>query len=362
MSQPHLVIDNVSKRWGDFCALDQVSAAVEEGEFFVLLGPSGCGKSTLLRMIAGLDTLSEGALTLDGAQIDQVHPRERNIAMIFQNYALYPHMSVRRNIAYPLHVAGLSKDIQQVEVEKIARLLDLEGCLEKRPAQLSGGQRQRVAMGRALVRKPHLFLMDEPLSNLDARLRQQMRIEIRRLQQSMGITTLYVTHDQIEAMTMADRIMILNGGKVEQVGTPDDIYHRPASLFVAAFVGSPPMNFILDPALIQATGHQSENRVAAIRPEQLCLADDAQGDNHKIQVMCAATESLGSETLLHLHVQGDTCASTNPQQLDSTQQTITARWSGDHRERHGTAFALAVPLSKVLIYRRSDGILCPAGS
>ncbi len=362
MSQPHLVIDSVSKRWGNFCALDQVSVAVGKGDFFVLLGPSGCGKSTLLRMIAGLDTLSEGSLALDGARIDRVHPRERNIAMIFQNYALYPHMSVRQNIAYPLHVAGLSKDLQQAEVQKIAHLLDLEGYLERRPAQLSGGQRQRVAMGRALVRKPHLFLMDEPLSNLDARLRQQMRIEIRRLQQSLGVTTLYVTHDQVEAMTMADRIMVLNGGRVEQIGTPDDIYHRPASLFVAAFVGSPPMNFILDSNLIEAAGHQSGNRVAAIRPEQLCLVDDATGDSHKVRVTCTATESLGSETLLHLHVQGDTCASTDPDQLDSTQHSITARWSGDHRERNGTSFALAVPLSQVLIYRRSDGALCPAES
>ena len=256
-SQSHVRATALGLNFGDYRALDSLSFDVEDGEFFVLLGPSGCGKSTLLRAISGLETLDDGVLEIAGSDVTDTHPRDRNIAMIFQNYALYPHFTVRRNIAYPLHVAGWSRADQKAKVAEVADLLELTPYLDRKPSELSGGQRQRVAMGRALVREPALFLMDEPLSNLDAKLRQQMRVELKRLQKQLGITTLYVTHDQVEAMTMADRIMILNAGRIEQIGTPKEVYARPASLFVAAFIGSPPMNFIKEPSLAaQVCAHQ----------------------------------------------------------------------------------------------------------
>ena len=237
-------IDGLSKVYGNgVVAVRDVHLDVADGEFLVLVGPSGCGKSTLLRMIAGLEEVTAGELRIDGREITDAQPRDRDIAMVFQSYALYPHMTVRRNIAYPLKLAGVSAEEMDARVAEAARLLQLEAVLDRKPGQLSGGQRQRVAMGRAIVRKPAAFLMDEPLSNLDAKLRVQMRAEIARIQRDAATTTIYVTHDQVEAMTMGDRVAVLNGGQVEQCDTPRRLYDRPANLFVAAFIGSPSMNF-----------------------------------------------------------------------------------------------------------------------
>src|SRR3712207_3743968 len=216
-----------------------IDCTVGDGEFLVMLGPSGCGKSTLLRMVAGLEAITRGEIAIGGRVVNRLEPKDRDVAMVFQNYALYPHMSVYDNIAYSLRIKGLSKAEIDLRVRRTAALLEVEEFLARKPRQLSGGQRQRVAMGRAIVREPALFLFDEPLSNLDAKLRTQMRVEIKQLQARLGVTSLYVTHDQVEAMTLADRLMVMNAGVAEQVGTPMEIYRRPASVFVAGFIGSP---------------------------------------------------------------------------------------------------------------------------
>ena len=235
-------IAELRKRYGLVEVLHGIDLAVEDGEFVALVGPSGCGKSTTLRMIAGLEGISGGTISIDGQVINDLEPAERGIAMVFQSYALYPHMSVAKNMGYALIVAGRPKDEIRERVAKAARILDLEPLLDRRPSDLSGGQRQRVAMGRAIVRRPDVFLFDEPLSNLDAKLRTQMRTEIKRIHREVGATTVYVTHDQVEAMTLADRIVIMHDGRVEQVGSPHDVFERPESEFVAGFIGSPPMN------------------------------------------------------------------------------------------------------------------------
>ena len=237
-------IRGLRKSYGRTETLHGIDLAIAAGEFVVILGPSGCGKSTLLRMIAGLETITAGEIAIGGRVVNRLEPRERGCAMVFQNYALYPHMTVAENIGYALKVAGVPKPERLRRVAEVGHSIGLEGLLDRRPAQLSGGQRQRVAMGRAIIREPKVFLFDEPLSNLDATLRVQMRIEIRRLHDRQGVTSVFVTHDQTEAMTLADRLVVLNGGRVEQVGTPDDVYRRPASRFVAGFVGSPPMNLV----------------------------------------------------------------------------------------------------------------------
>ena len=237
-------IRGVRKSYGRIETVHGIDLAIAAGEFVVILGPSGCGKSTLLRMIAGLETVTAGEIAIGGRVVNRLEPRERGCAMVFQNYALYPHMSVAENIGYALKVAGVPRSERMRRVAEVGRAIGLDGLLDRRPAQLSGGQRQRVAMGRAIIREPKVFLFDEPLSNLDATLRVQMRIEIRRLHDRQGVTSIFVTHDQTEAMTLADRLVVLNGGRVEQVGTPDEVYRRPASRFVAGFVGSPPMNLV----------------------------------------------------------------------------------------------------------------------
>ncbi|NUB28259.1 sn-glycerol-3-phosphate import ATP-binding protein UgpC [Azospirillum brasilense] len=237
-------LNRVRKSYGAVEAIKGIDISVADGEFLVLLGPSGCGKSTLLRMVAGLESITGGEIAIGGRVVNGLEPKDRDIAMVFQNYALYPHMSVFDNMAYGLKIRGLPKADIQARVAKAAEILELNRFLDRRPSQLSGGQRQRVAMGRAIVREPAAFLFDEPLSNLDAKLRTQMRVEIKRLQDRLGITSLYVTHDQVEAMTLADRILVMNHGVAEQVGTPLEVYQRPASLFVAGFIGSPPMNIL----------------------------------------------------------------------------------------------------------------------
>jgi multiple sugar transport system ATP-binding protein len=282
-------VSNVRKSFGGLEIIHGVSISVEDGEFVILVGPSGCGKSTLLRMIAGLESITSGELRIDGRVVNNVPPKERDIAMVFQNYALYPQMTVAKNMSFSLELARRPKAEIAEKVNRAADILDLKPLLERYPRQLSGGQRQRVAMGRAIVRDPAVFLFDEPLSNLDAKLRVQMRAEIKALQQRLASTTLYVTHDQIEAMTMADKIVVLHDGAVEQIGTPLELYDRPANLFVAGFIGSPAMNFIkarLDagerPTLVAASGVKMPLNVApraaagseiimGVRPEHMSL-------------------------------------------------------------------------------------------
>jgi len=239
-----IAIRDVRKAYGKSAVVHGVDLDIASGEFIVILGPSGCGKSTLLRMIAGLEAISSGEIAIAGKRVNDLEPRERGCAMVFQNYALYPHMSVAENIGYALKVAGIAKAERRRRVEATAKIVGLEAFLDRRPAALSGGQRQRVAMGRAIVREPSVFLFDEPLSNLDAKLRVAMRAELRRLHRRLGATSIFVTHDQVEAMTLGDRLVVMNGGRIEQVGTPAEVYGRPASRFVASFVGSPAMNLI----------------------------------------------------------------------------------------------------------------------
>ncbi|HYD98467.1 MAG TPA: sn-glycerol-3-phosphate ABC transporter ATP-binding protein UgpC, partial [Alphaproteobacteria bacterium] len=247
-----LSIRNVCKRYGSLEILKGIDIDVDDGEFLVLVGPSGCGKSTLLNMIAGLDTISDGEIAIDGRRVNELHPKDRDIAMVFQSYALYPNMTVRQNIAFGMEMRGVPKAQRDRGIEQVAKLLQIEAMLDRKPSQLSGGQRQRVAMGRALVRNPKIFLFDEPLSNLDAKLRVEMRTEIKKLHQRLRSTIVYVTHDQIEAMTLATRIAVMKGGVMQQLGTPHEIYTDPANTFVAGFMGSPSMNLI--PARLRGDG------------------------------------------------------------------------------------------------------------
>jgi len=281
-----ITFDHVSKSYDAVTPLRDVSFAIEPGEFFVLVGPSGCGKSTLLRMIAGLESVTAGTIAFDGSVINHVEPRDRDVGMVFQNYALYPHLTVAENLAFPLSIRRLPKGEIASRVEEVAQLLGMADLLSRRPKQLSGGQRQRVAVGRAIIRKPRVFLFDEPLSNLDAKLRTHMRTELRTLQRTLGVTTVYVTHDQVEAMTMSDRMAVLNGGVLEQVGSPDEIYNHPATPFVATFTGSPPMNLV-----------QYDGRTLGIRPEHFRY--QAEGDAISLPVQITAIEFLGSEWLTH---------------------------------------------------------------
>jgi sn-glycerol 3-phosphate transport system ATP-binding protein len=290
-------------------AVEPLSFNIADGEFVVLVGPSGCGKSTLLRMVAGLEDISEGTLSIGDRNVNHVDPAERDIAMVFQNYALYPHMTVRKNIGYGLKNRKIPTAEIEKKVQEAAKMLNLTEYLERKPSQLSGGQRQRVAMGRAVVRDPALFLFDEPLSNLDAKLRHQMRIEIKALQRRLGVTSIYVTHDQVEAMTMADRIIVLNAGRIEQIGTPAEIYHRPASTFVASFMGAPPMNLIeaqikngrvvmsddTPVASAQGTGAVT----LGVRPEDVEI-----GPTCDIPFTIDIVEELGAHRLLHGQLDG----------------------------------------------------------
>ncbi len=273
MAQVHL--DHLGKRFGDVIAVDDVTLHVADGEFVVLLGPSGCGKSTVLRMIAGLEEPTTGTVTIGDEIVNGLDAKERDVAMVFQNYALYPNMSVRKNIAFPLGPRGIPRAEQQRLVDQTAESLGLGALLDRKPAQLSGGQRQRVALARAIVREPRVFLMDEPLSNLDAKLRSQTRVELVALQHRLRTTFVYVTHDQVEAMTMADRIAIFDAGRLQQVGSPSEVYARPANLFVARFVGSPPMNTL--PASAHGFGGDHAEHTLGVRPEHLHIDGFAGG-------------------------------------------------------------------------------------
>jgi sn-glycerol 3-phosphate transport system ATP-binding protein len=318
-------LSKVHKSYGNDAVIHGVDCEIADGEFLVIVGPSGCGKSTLLRMIAGLETITEGEISIGGRVVNDLEPAERDIAMVFQNYALYPHMTVYNNMAYGLKIRGIPKAEIEAQVQKAAALLELTEYLPRKPRQLSGGQRQRVAMGRAIVREPSVFLFDEPLSNLDAKLRVQMRLEIKKLQQDLGITSVYVTHDQVEAMTLGHRLLVLNAGVVEQLGSPIKLYEHPASTFVAGFIGSPAMN-LLD-AQVAGDGGSVElpggDRLAlpadlgapaagravtlGVRPEHMELAEDGNGLTHlTVQVV----EQLGADTVIHGHFGSDQTALT----------------------------------------------------
>ena len=288
---------NVKKSFGEVEIIPDISLDIKEGEFVVFVGPSGCGKSTLLRLIAGLEDTSSGTILLDGEDMTKAPPARRGLAMVFQSYALYPHMTVRDNIAFPLKMAKASKEEIDKKVEYAARTLNLSSYLDRRPRALSGGQRQRVAIGRAIVREPKAFLFDEPLSNLDAALRVNMRLEITELHQQLKTTMVYVTHDQVEAMTMADRIVVLNAGNVEQFGSPLDLYKHPANRFVAGFIGSPKMNFVDGPEAAKHNAHS-----IGVRPEHFLLSRQNTPGTWKGKVGVA--EQLGSDTFLHVHVDG----------------------------------------------------------
>jgi ABC-type sugar transport system ATPase subunit len=281
-----ITFDHVSKSYDAVQPLRDVSFTIEPGEFFVLVGPSGCGKSTLLRMIAGLETVTSGTLLFDAEPMHDVEARKRDVGMVFQNYALYPHLTVAENLAFPLSIRKVAAHEIRKRVTEVAEILGLTPLLDRRPKQLSGGQRQRVAVGRAIIRKPRVFLFDEPLSNLDAQLRTHMRTELRALQRELGVTTVYVTHDQVEAMTMSDRMAVLNEGILQQVGTPSEVYEHPATPFVATFTGSPSMNLI-----------PHEGRTLGIRPERLSLSPS--DDALPLAVAVTAVEYIGHEWLLH---------------------------------------------------------------
>jgi len=305
-------IRNVVKRYGKGASANQVihgvNAEIPDGEFVVIVGPSGCGKSTLLRMVAGLEEISEGEISIAGRVVNDVEPSERDIAMVFQNYALYPHMTVFENMAYGLKIAKVPVAEIKARVDKAAKILELGALLARKPRELSGGQRQRVAMGRAIVRQPQVFLFDEPLSNLDAKLRAQTRLEIQKLHRELGVTSLFVTHDQVEAMTLAERMVVMNAGRMEQIGTPEEVYQRPATTFVAGFIGSPPMNLLRGQAAgdVFTTGGQAlklpmraprdGELILGLRPEHAELRPaGTEGWPFKVEMI----EMLGAERLVY---------------------------------------------------------------
>ena len=306
---------NVEKTYGHgpkaVKVIHGVNAEIPDGEFIVIVGPSGCGKSTLLRMVAGLEEITGGEIDIGGRVVNKLEPAERDIAMVFQNYALYPHMSVYDNMAYGLKIAKVPKPEIEQRVQKAAKILELGSLLDRKPRQLSGGQRQRVAMGRAIVRQPQVFLFDEPLSNLDAKLRAQTRLEIRKLHHELGVTSLFVTHDQVEAMTLAERMIVMNAGRIEQIGTPEEVYGRPASTFVAGFIGSPPMNLIEGRAegdrfvtggetlLLPAAAPRAGALLMGVRPEHIAI--DLAGP---WRLRVETEEMLGAERLLHGRLAG----------------------------------------------------------
>jgi multiple sugar transport system ATP-binding protein len=387
-----IVLDRVTKSYPNGAtAVQDLSITIADGEFIILVGPSGCGKSTTLNMIAGLEDISSGELHIGGERVNDKAPKDRDIAMVFQSYALYPHMTVRQNIAFPLTLAKVKKAEIAQKVEETAKILGLTELLDRKPGQLSGGQRQRVAMGRAIVRNPKAFLMDEPLSNLDAKLRVQMRSEIARLQSRLGTTTVYVTHDQTEAMTLGDRVVVLLGGVAQQIGTPDELYNSPVNLFVAGFIGSPAMNFF--PATLTDVGvrlpmgeitltqevhdllakHPKPNNViVGIRPEHLedaSLIDTYQRIRALVfEVKVDVVESLGAEKYVHFKFEG---ASAQSAQLAAAAESevgeneFVARVSTASKVTAGHTMELAFDTSKIAIFDADTGVnltIEPAGS
>jgi len=355
-----LSLKNVKKSFGSTDVIMGVDLEIGTGDFCVFVGPSGCGKSTLLRLVAGLEDITDGELWIGGVLCNDLPPKERGIAMVFQSYALYPHMSVRQNMEFGLRLAGSTKESRDAKVEEAARILKIDHLLDRKPRQLSGGQRQRVAIGRAIVREPRCFLFDEPLSNLDAALRVQTRIEIAKLHRQLGATMIYVTHDQVEAMTLADKIVVLNHGRVEQVGAPMELYRAPANRFVAGFIGSPTMNFL--PAELAAVGAETVRlKVASgaelearrpnvdlrghhvtlgLRPEHLHLADDA-----PLQGEAVAVEQMGGENFVHVDVGLD--------------YPLIVKSPGEAKVTAGERVAVEVPASSAYLFDENDRAIAP---
>jgi multiple sugar transport system ATP-binding protein len=351
-----VTFEHVYKRFGDFTAVDDFNLEIQDGEFMVLVGPSGCGKTTSLRMIAGLEEVSEGTLRIGDRVVNDVPPKDRDIAMVFQSYALYPHMTVYDNLAFGLKLRKVAKSEIDRRVNEAAGILSLDRLLARKPKELSGGQRQRVALGRAIVREPAVFLMDEPLSNLDAKLRVQTRAEIARLHQRLKTTIVYVTHDQVEAMTMGNRIAVMSEGLLQQVGTPQQLYDHPVNRFVAGFIGSPAMNFVdvdvrgsnlqaegltipLPDRFRQSVGSASK-LVAGFRPEHLDVGDGAGGPAASLRATADVVEYLGNEELLH---------------LSSAGRDIVAIVSSAHRVKPGDVLDMRVPLDKLHLFDTENG-------
>jgi multiple sugar transport system ATP-binding protein len=379
-----IVLAHVSKSYPDGAtAVKDLSLTIADGEFIILVGPSGCGKSTTLNMIAGLEDISSGELKIGGERVNEKAPKDRDIAMVFQSYALYPHMTVRQNIAFPLTLAKMSKADIAKKVDDTAKILDLTDFLDRKPAQLSGGQRQRVAMGRAIVRDPKVFLMDEPLSNLDAKLRVQMRGEIARLQSRLGTTTIYVTHDQTEAMTLGDRVVVMRGGIAQQIGTPEELYERPCNLFVAGFIGSPSMNFF--PATLTDVGvslpfgdvtltqevhdviakHPTpKSIIAGIRPEHLEDATLLDGYARiralSFEVTVDLIESLGADKYVYFFTSGSGAKSEQLAELAADsgagENEFVARVSTESKAAKGQPIQLAFDTSKLVIFDAESGV------
>ena len=347
----------VEKSFGETRVVQGVDCEIADGEFLVVVGPSGCGKSTLLRMIAGLERVTGGEIAIGERVVNELEPAERDIAMVFQNYALYPHMSVYRNMAYGLTIRRMAKAEIDRRVKRAADILELSPLLDRKPRQLSGGQRQRVAMGRAIVREPSAFLFDEPLSNLDAKLRVQMRLEIKKLQQELGITSVYVTHDQVEAMTLGHRLLVLSSGKVEQLGAPIELYERPATVFVAGFIGSPSMNFVSvrlleDGKAVELpggdrlalaggvpSGQAGRQVTLGIRPEHFALAGEGEGVAH---LTVEVVEQLGADTLVHGHFGAD-------------RTDLTLRLSGNLSFARGAVLPLAIEPGHLHLFDPESG-------
>jgi multiple sugar transport system ATP-binding protein len=352
-----LDIEHLAKRFGAVTVIPDLSLSVAEGEFLVLVGPSGCGKSTLLRLIAGLEQPSGGAIRIDGRDVTDEGPKERGIGMVFQSYALYPHMNAKRNIGFGLEMARMAKASIDERIANVSAKLQLNDYLRHKPRELSGGQRQRVAIGRAMTREPKLFLLDEPLSNLDASLRSSMRVEISRLRRQVASTMIYVTHDQVEAMTLADRIVVLDGGKIAQAGAPMDLYDQPANRFVASFIGSPAMNFLTgciaslqdeqaDVALdagfstrlkLVAPAAQGQRVTLGIRPEHIAIVESA--DAAQLSGVAEVVELLGSDTFIH---------------VDSAGGMIAIRAGGGNRPHRGDAIHICAPPARSYLFD-SDG-------
>ena len=320
-----IVLENVTKSFGETQVIPPLDLTIEDGEFAVFVGPSGCGKSTLLRVIAGLEDCTSGKVFIDGEDMTEISPSKRGLAMVFQSYALYPHMTVRKNIAFPMRMAGMPEDEQNKRIEAAAASLNLTDYLDRKPGQLSGGQRQRVAIGRAIVRDPSAFLFDEPLSNLDAALRVGMRLEITEMHERMKTTMIYVTHDQVEAMTMANKIVVLQAGVIEQVGSPLELYHRPRNKFVAGFIGSPKMNLIEGAEAAKHGAH-----TIGIRPEHI----EVSTTEGLWQGTVGVAERLGSDTFIHIHG------------IDGC-DPMTVRASGDVEVRHGDTIYLTPDATQI---------------
>jgi sn-glycerol 3-phosphate transport system ATP-binding protein len=366
------LVDVTKEFDGGVVAVDRLSVAAQEGEFLILVGPSGCGKTTALRLIAGLEKPTSGTISIGDRVINELSPRDRDIAMVFQNYALYPHMSVRRNLAFALKERRVSKDRIAGKIEEVSKMLGLEEFLERKPAQLSGGQRQRVAMGRALVRDPKAFLLDEPLSNLDAKLRVQVRGDLKRLHQQVGITTIYVTHDQVEAMTLGDRIAVMSAGRIEQVSTPQDVYDNPATLFVAGFIGSPAMN-LLRGVVRNGTVTAGDltlgmpklpdgDVVVGLRPKLLRPGPDREGS---LRFRVDVVEPLGDGVLVHGTIKGQLAQIIQEEELLpsllGSEATVTALLEPREAPQPGEQLSLSINPHEVHFFDARTGLAIPVG-